>query len=243
MPSIVAVDLLERVVGALLPAPVRSSGLMLIAANLLPLYGVLFWDWPVFHLMALYWAENVIAGLVTVLRMVHANPLAGVPMGAFFCFHYGMFCFVHGMFVHALFSGEHAMDRGVWALVGILLTTPSLLAAVALMLASHGWSFVAHTLLAPRDGALDNVRRIMMRPYGRMVVLHVTILGGGFLSASLGSPAAVLVPLIVFKIVADLFLHRRANVRPLEPVLPPAVPPTVSSVAPPGPRPRPYEIP
>jgi hypothetical protein len=229
MASIAAADLLERIAGALLPAPVRGSGIALIVANLLPLYGVLAWDWPVYHVMALYWAENIVAGLFTLLRMVAANPVAGLPLGAFFCFHYGMFCFVHGTFVHALFSGQaDAPWPPVGALVQTLLTTPVLLVGVLLMLASHGWSFVAHALAAPAEPAPD-LRGIMMRPYGRMVVLHVTILAGGFLTMSMGEPVLVLVPLIVLKIVIDLYLHRRANAPA------PAPAPAVA-------RRRPYEI-
>lgn len=233
MASIVAADLAERITGSLLPAPVRSSGIALIVANLLPLYGVLAWDWPVYHVMALYWAENVVAGLFTLLRMVVANPLAGIPMGAFFCVHYGMFCFVHGIFVYALFSGQRdAPWPPVLALVEELVATPALLAAVLLMLASHGWSFVAHALSAPRPDPPPDVRRIMMRPYGRMVILHVTILAGGFLTMRMGDPVFVLAPLILLKTVIDLYLHRRANV----PVAPTPPPEPVAA------RPRPYEI-
>lgn len=234
MPSIVAADLLERITGALLPAPVRSSGIALIAANLLPLYGVLAWDWPVYHVMALYWAENVVAGVFTLLRMVAANPWAGIPMGAFFCVHYGMFCFVHGIFVHTLFSGQgDAPWPPVGALVQTLLSTPTLLAGVLLMLASHGWSFATHALFAPRPDAPPDLRRIMLRPYGRMVILHVTILAGGFLAMQAGEPVLALAPLIVLKTIIDLYLHRRAN-------LPAAVAPTPT--APAAAPPRPYEI-
>lgn len=247
MASIGATDLATRVIGTLLPAPVRGSGLVLLAANLLPLYGVLVWDWPVYHLMALYWAENVAAGIFTLLRMVVANPLAGIPMGLFFCVHYGMFCYVHGVFVVALFGPQGVQAMDPWPLLGAL-ASPELLLATLLLLASHGWSFVAHALGAARGvgAGPGDVRTIMMRPYGRMVVLHVTILAGGFLSAAAGAPEPALVLLIVFKIVADLFLHRRANA-PAGPVEPPPIPPAVppSSPAPPAApgRARPFEIP
>lgn len=231
MASIAATDLATRVIGALLPAPVRSSGLALLAANLLPLYGVLAWDWPIYHLMALYWAENVVAGVFTLLRMLAASPVAGLFMGAFFCVHYGMFCFGHGVFVHALFSGERSTGFGVEPLVATLLQSPGLLVAVALMVASHGWSFVLHG----RDGTIADLKDIMMRPYGRMVVLHVTIIASGFLIAATGAPELVLVPLVLFKIVADLFLHRRANANTEPPAVAGLPPPSVA-------RPRPFEI-
>lgn len=235
MASIAAAELGARVVEALLPAPVRRSGLALLGANLLPLYGVLAWDWPVYHLMALYWAENVVAGAYTLLRMLAASPLGGLFLGAFFCVHYGMFCFVHGVFVHALFSGEHDAAFGVQPLVATILGSPGLLFAAGLMVASHGVSFVLHGL----GGAAGDVGQIMLRPYGRMAVLHVTIIAAGFLFAAFGAPELVLAPLVLIKTVADLALHRRANAAAGPAPLPAVAPPSAPS---PG-RARPFEIP
>jgi hypothetical protein len=240
MASIAATELAARAVEALLPAPVRSTGLALLAANLLPLYGVLAWDWPVYHLMALYWAENVVAGVFTLLRMVAANPLGGLVLGAFFCAHYGLFCYVHGVFVVTLFGPQGAHAAAPGSLLAVL-ASPEPLLAVLLMVLSHGWSFAAHALGGLRAGGAE-LNKIMMRPYGRMVVLHVTILAGGFLGAAAGAPELVLVPLILFKIVADLVLHRRANL-PAESTEPPAIPPAVApSSAPPPRQSRPFEI-
>ena len=42
----------------------RFSIAVLIAANLLPLAGVLFWDWDVFLVLLLFWCENVVIGLL-----------------------------------------------------------------------------------------------------------------------------------------------------------------------------------
>ena len=211
MATIVAADIVERVLGHVLPAPVRSSGALLIASNLVPLYGVLAWDWPVFYVMALYWAENIVAGLFTLLRMFAAQPLAAIPMGFFFCFHYGMFCAVHGVFVNALFNTGPERGEDAFALVHTLLTTPALSACVLLLALSHGWSFVAHVLGAPAEARATDLRKIMMRPYGRMVVLHVAILVGGLAVTALEAPVAALLVLIVLKIAIDLGLHNRAN--------------------------------
>ena len=211
MASIVAADLVERLLGFVLPAPVRSSGAILIASNLLPLYGVIAWDWPVFYVMALYWAENVLAGVFTLLRMFAASPLAAIPMGVFFCFHYGMFCTVHGVFVNALFNTGPDRDNDAFALVHTLLTTPALATCVLLLALSHGWSFVAHVLGAPAETRVTDLRKIMMRPYARMIVMHVAILAGGFAVMALDTPVAALVVLIVLKIGIDLVMHNRAN--------------------------------
>ena len=52
----------------------ESSVIALVAANLVPLAGVLLFDWSVFAIMAIYWAENVIVGAINVLKMITCAP-------------------------------------------------------------------------------------------------------------------------------------------------------------------------
>jgi hypothetical protein len=52
----------------------RASAWALIAANLLPLFGVLFLGWDTFSIIILYWAENVIIGAINVLKMITCSP-------------------------------------------------------------------------------------------------------------------------------------------------------------------------
>jgi hypothetical protein len=52
----------------------RTSGYALIAANSLPLFGVLFFGWDTFTIIFLYWAENVIIGAINVLKMLACSP-------------------------------------------------------------------------------------------------------------------------------------------------------------------------
>jgi hypothetical protein len=51
----------------------------------------------------------------------------------------------------------------------------------------------------------------MSQPYSRVVVLHLTIIGGAFLVASLGTPLALLVLLILLKTAVDLRAHLREH--------------------------------
>jgi hypothetical protein len=52
----------------------RASAWALIAANTLPLFGVLFFGWDTFSIVFLYWVENVIIGAVNVLKMITCSP-------------------------------------------------------------------------------------------------------------------------------------------------------------------------
>jgi len=76
------------------------SKFALIAANLIPLVGVLFYGWSSTLVLALFWIENLIVGLFNVLKMLvlvlRSKRFNGLATSAFFTFHYGFFCTVHG---------------------------------------------------------------------------------------------------------------------------------------------------
>lgn len=198
----------------------RPSVLALVAANLIPLGGVLFLGWEIFPLVFLFWLENVIVGGFNALKMLLAGPAptaggaAKAAMIPFFCFHYGMFCFVHGVFVLGLFGRGTVAVKGFpdAALFWQVLTGQHLFWAALALAASHGVSFVLNYL---RSGEYRQARleALMQAPYGRVVVLHVAILGGGFLILGLGSPVWALALLVFLKIGLDVRAHLRERRR------------------------------
>lgn len=192
------------------------SSLMLIAANMLPLYGVLVLEWPIFPVMLLFWLENVTIGILNALRMLLVDPTdlalwAGkLFMVPFFCFHYGMFTAVHGVFVFALFADKSydKLDHGLSRINSIMqaIHDYDLNLALIALAGSHLFSFVWNYLIRGqfRRAALTE---LMGRPYNRIIVLHITLILGGIIITALGSPVWALVLLIVLKINFDLKAH------------------------------------
>lgn len=202
-------------------APWRSpSALALLAANLLPLYGVLAWDWPVFPLLLLFWFENVMLGLLNALRMLLADPenlgswLSKLLMIPFFCVHYGMFTAGHGVFVFAFFGGKEyeSLSQGLWVLKPAARAAAefNLWLPLAALAGSHLFSFAWNYVLKGeyREARVEN---LMMKPYARVIVLHVTVLFGGFGAMALGSPLWALLLLIALKIGLDLAAHLKEH--------------------------------
>jgi hypothetical protein len=199
----------------------------LVLANLAPLVGVLFLDWDVGSLVMLYWFENLVIGGYTILKMLLKAQGRERFLVLFFTLHYGGFCAIHGFFVLQLtrFAGEnwgHAAAvtwPGPLAIVQmavnlaqqVLATVPRefLLACLALVL-SHGVSF-ALIYLGQREYAHTTMKELMNAPYRRIAVLHLAILAGGFLVASLGSPLGLLAALVALKIGMDIMLHIRSH--------------------------------
>lgn len=47
---------------------------VLVAVNLVPLFGAAFWGWSIFEIVVLYWMENLVIGAINVLKMATAAP-------------------------------------------------------------------------------------------------------------------------------------------------------------------------
>ena len=194
------------------PSPSRPSkwprsAWLLLAANLVPLVGVLAFGWDLGVVMLLFWAENAVIGVYHVVRLALVARWAGLFLVPFFTLHYGIFTTVHGVFVVTLFVGE----ADPWALARVIV--PGILALVV----SHGYSFVTNVLRGGGLGEGKDASALMVAPYRRVVVMHLTILGGGFLLVLLGSPLPALVLLVVLKTAVDLWAHLKEHVRSTPP--------------------------
>ncbi len=180
-----------------------ASAVGLVVANLVPLVGVLFFGWSLFGVMMLYWAENGIIGIYALLRILGAGDTEGAAsklfMGPFFLVHYGGFWLAHGLFVVSLFGGDM---NGTLEGAGSDLPFEGL---VALFL-SHGASFVLNYLGRGEWRAATPMVE-MFKPYGRVVLLHVVLITGGFLVASTGTGVVALALLVGLKTALDLGVH------------------------------------
>lgn len=187
------------------------SALALIAANLVPLAGVLLGQWKLGDVMVLFWSESAIIGFYTVLKMAVAGKWAALFAVPFFVGHFGGFMAAHFMFVYGFFLdgfvGGGPEPGALAALKGLF--TP-LWPALAALFASHGVSFAAN-FLGQREYAGATVQNLMAAPYKRIVVMHVTIIFGGGLTMMLNTPAPALALLILLKIAADLRAHTREH--------------------------------
>ena len=201
------------------PAPalrgLPPSGIVLLLANAVPLVGVVMHHWTVFAVILLYWTENVVVGVINVLKIITATPdqplvWAGKAfLVPFFCFHFGLFTYVHGVFVFALFGGStyHYPGDVIAALRANGLTT-----AVGLLVGSHAFSFV-HNYLMQGEYKQAALPVLMMLPYGRIIVLHLTVIFGGIAAMALGAPLPALVVLVLLKTALDLRAHLAERIK------------------------------
>lgn len=227
----------EKLISFLAPAEGGSLWtnvpvLALLGANVVPLAGVLFLDWSAFYIVLLYWAENLAVGFFNILKMAfakvnhpieHLGKLFLIP---FFMVHYGGFTAIHGFFILAIFKqadSDPINPQHAWPcffiflqmLINVikhvmLIIPPAVRLGVLSLFASHGVSFV-YNYLIKGEYARTNPGQLMGQPYARVFVMHITIIAGGFFAMALGSPAALLLILIVLKTAIDVKFHLREH--------------------------------
>jgi hypothetical protein len=202
----------------------------LLVANTLPIIGVLCFGWDAFAIVLLYWSENIVIGFYNVLKMAfvkmehptqHLGKLFAI---SFFTVHYGGFTGGHGLFILSMFQDGNASpfsSGDSWpcflAFVQLLINVirqaisiipPNMMYAIAGLFVSHGISF-GYNYFYKGERKRTNLGKLMGQPYGRIVVLHVAIIFGGFLTMTMGSPVGVLLILVLLKTIIDVKLHLR----------------------------------
>lgn len=186
----------------------RSSALALVAANLVPVYGVLALGWKVAPIMVFFWAENLVVGLFNVLKIARAQgsvagsgtTINGKPvtqdsrraMILFFIVHYGLFTLGHGAFVAVLFRPAAVLRE-----LGL---------ALLFLAASHGVSY-RRNFIGRGEYRQASFVSLFWQPYARIIVMHLVILVGGALAQAAGSPLPALLLLVGLKTLIDLGAH------------------------------------
>ncbi len=227
----------------------RPSSLVLILANLIPLAGVLLFQWDILAILLLYWAESVIIGYINVFKMIFCRTdnvlhdglpqLAGQPVPEelsksvpkmsvneskiflipVFIVHYGMFCFGHLMLVVDLFS-DTSIGLAAGSTLADLWQTSFWIAVVGIA-GSHLYSFYTN-YIGGGEYKRANLSLLFSRPYGRIFVMHASIVFGAFWVTEFGSPLAMLLILIGAKTALDIHLHEKERGKLAAPAITPA---------------------
>lgn len=198
---------------------------------LVPLAGILFFDWDWRSVIFLYWLQNITAGVRTEIDMFRTRtPSAPGAQSSltfngrtikdstkkpfammFFAVHYGIFTFVHGVFVTLIVYGaftsllggsESASPQGSFNLRGILVVW----AIGSLVQVIVG-------CFTPRE-SLPPLPSLFGAPYARIIALHVTVLLGVWLIVLFNWPPAAAILLVALQFIVELGQLRWAKRTP-----------------------------
>lgn len=184
--------------------------LFVFLANLVPVAGVVFLHWDAGAILILYWVENVIIGLLTLPRILTAQGVlpqrqggkaeTRAGLGCFFVLHYGIFTLVHGGFTLWLAARFVTGDQTqAWPAGGLWWA----IAATAIL---HVIAFARDWV---RTGAWRSASPMfeMFRPYGRIFVLHITVMLGAWGLSELTAPTWTVLVLCLLKGTLELIIE------------------------------------
>jgi hypothetical protein len=167
--------------------------------NLAALVPIALGWWDPFAVLACYWFENLCTGVVQFLKLRDRERFVPdrtqlFPMSRFFAMHYGMFTGVHGILVLVFFGiVMGGLQQGRVALGWSLL-------AIAII---HAFQF-QHDWRRRQGWLATSTGRLMAEPYARVMVMHATVLAGGWLALSSQEPGRVLLLFAIVKLAIEL---------------------------------------
>jgi hypothetical protein len=209
----------------------------LLVANIVTIVIAVTGNWDLATVLFIYWAQSVIIGFFTVMTLLGTDTAAlaadmgragaqrGAPaavsthftllykyiLAGFFALHYGLFHWVYFGFIveTGIFGTVDIAGTGIWVSCGLFFS-------------NHLFSFLYHRKSEPAGTAF--VTEEFVRPYHRVIPMHLTILFGSVVVlllqlAGIKTVMPVLVLFLVLKTYADLAMHMRKHRSLSEPVV------------------------
>lgn len=188
--------------------PFLFSTAVLLLTNLVPLVGLIWFDWNGLDILVLYWLELVLIGFLTVIKIWFAEgqaresrhfaavvALTKLPASItilFFICHFGLF--VLGYFLLL----EDALGLS-------LELSEDVMAAGLVFFASHSFSLFYHFFYR-REYQVVTSGAMMMMPYIRLIPMHISIL---LVLSVVANPTSTGFPitLLILKPLVDAMTH------------------------------------
>jgi hypothetical protein len=196
---------------------VWASIATLVAANLLPIVGVVLWQWQVRDILFLYWFENIILGAFYILRVLctdldYRQDISWgdkLVFAGLFLPVYGGLCFLQAMFLVAFFHPPDQPEAVIGTLVRGLLHKPGAYLTLLAIAASHAVAFFLHDPFT-RGEYTDGERLAMaFEPFKRALATGPLIFVGGFALEATGNQVVPMTLLVAVKIGIDAYMLTR----------------------------------
>ena len=190
---------------------VTKGSITLAISNIVPLIGVLLGYWNAFDIIFLYWLENIIIGIITLIRIIISPDSEGkaaaknIFIAIFFGLHYGFFTYGHGIFVASFFEeqligSQQIADQNIVSIAYFMLTQQAVQLTILAMFLAH----LIDLIFAYQSRKIASAQQEMFKPYKRIIVLHMTIIFGGFLATAFDNTLGIALVMIGLKIFYDL---------------------------------------
>ena len=204
------------------------SVIFLIAVNLLPLVGVLCFDWDAIMLVMFYCIETFIIGLFNAAKMILSKvdipqkhlsenktsngqftDIQGNPgcikmfLVPFFLFHYNIFVISQTVAIYFISTEFFETEINIQNFL-----TFDFIVTVLLIIFSHAYSFYKN-YIGKEEYKTQSVPSLMYSPYKRVIIQQITVIAGVFLIILFQGTIGFLILLIGLKLIVDIRAHNR----------------------------------
>jgi uncharacterized protein DUF6498 len=215
------------------------SSAALVLSNLIPLLGVLYFNWNAFAVICLFWMENLVIGGENAVRMIFAGRMlpGGGVIGKKIREAWEKAPDAKKSQILDIYEGKNA--SAVWVLKAFMV--PFFCMHYGGFTLGHGmfvfglfgkgsglatvwrlgliWAFlglvVSHAIslwlnfFRGGEYRKANLIELMGRPYSRVWVMHLTVIFGAFVITATGEQKWAVALLVLLKMGADVHAHRR----------------------------------
>jgi hypothetical protein len=231
-----------------------SDVVFILIANLTTIFGVIFLNWSLFSILFLFWVESAIIGFYNVLKMLFSTApikedsiswttedgnkiskkitfqLLKIFISIFFVIHYGIFMLGHLSFIFLVSFFPYIFTHNGYFPSNIGLSY-EIFIPVLLLFFSHGFSFIKNFIIK-KEYLKTSIMALMTAPYGRIILMHTTLLFGGMFSMFLSifmmslnmetslkivTTSMVISLFIILKTFVDINAHLREHSSPSSP--------------------------
>jgi len=200
----------------------KRSVWFMVLSNLLVLFGVLFLNWSIFEILAIFIIETAIVGFYNILKMAAIRTSGCGYKGGmilFFIIHFGMFVGIQSIFVIVFSMVDYETLNMNTSPIADSGNDPfrflEKFITIAFLFFSHGYSHYKN-YMQKKEYLNTDLNKQMMAPYQLVVIQQVVILFGGFSALTYHTPIIFIVLLIGIKIVIDLWAYHKESKENLE---------------------------
>ncbi len=192
------------------------SAKVLVLSNLITIVLAVVFSWSIIIILWSYWLQSVIIGLFNFIKILtlkdfstkgmfagaQASPVpsAGLKIfiAFFFAFHYGFFHLIYAVFLSMFTAASFFLSSFSFTDLSFILLSG------IIFFFNHLFSFIYYSKKPQKK---QNIGKVMMFPYARIIPMHLTIIFGGiFLATGIGS-VFVIILFLGLKTIADLVMH------------------------------------
>ncbi|MEK7090598.1 MAG: DUF6498-containing protein [Patescibacteria group bacterium] len=158
----------------------------------------------------LFWFESGVIGFYNIFKLIKVSGLLSILIVPFFIIHFGGFMAGHLIFIFAFFAPvlSHTSFFPTREIFVPLLSSVAL--PIIGLFISHGISFFSN-FIGNREYEHTDSGKQMNAPYKRIIIMHFTIIFGGWLIMIFKEPILGLVLLVVIKSMVDLRSHLKEH--------------------------------